>query len=191
MKLVFTIFLFFLATLALPSLARASCPMGSKNFDPMDGAKSTAGNSYTVRVFWGESRNCLGDGTNQGKILLKRGDTSVDPDDGWKFCTNAVQFSDQVKWFDSDFDWHAASQGAGVMGVLIFNYDKPGMVPTQLDDPRVGITMRNRTGGDDMWDMEAASGYFQLKDQSLAGTATEDAARRACIDETNRRAQKP
>ena len=174
MKYIFAILVVIFGSIAFPGAAAAACTSQSKGYG-VDGAHSTPGNGYTVRIMYGSGRNCLGDGTNQGKILLKLADTSVD---GYTFCTNAVHFRDQVTFFDDDSAWRAANQGHPVMGILVFGYNSD-MAPSALDNPEAGITMRNRTGGDDLWDMEVATGYYQVTDPSMEATAHDD-----CVAQT-------
>jgi len=176
MKHVFVFLLVLMMAAGTPSIARAVCPVPAQNYRVDGGKNLTTDQGYTIRIMYGSARNCLGNGDNQGKFRIKLSDTSVD---GYTFCTSAVKFNDPVRFFDDDYAWGAAGKGAGVMGILIFDFDSGA--PSDLDNANAGITMRNRTGGDDMWDLVAASGYYQVTDANK-----EDEANRKCVEETKR-----
>lgn len=173
MKYAFVWVLMFVASIILPGVARAGCDVPAQNYK-IDGALSTPGDGYTVRVINGSARNCLSNETNQSVIPLKLTDTSVD---GFTFCTNAVRFRDNVRWFDGESSWQAI-HGGNVMGILLSS--------GALTDPGSGVTMRNRTGGDDMWDMVVTSGYYQVT--NLSDSGAERKAHDDCVALTQKRA---
>jgi hypothetical protein len=138
--------------------AEAGCASPAQNYTIISG-HTTPKDGYDIRVLKGSARNCLGGGDNQPGIRLMLKDASVD---GFRFCTNAVNFLSPVRMFASDSAWDAANKGAGVMGVIIYG---------GLDNEGATITMRNRAGGDNMWDMITTTGYYKIPHSGHEGEA--------------------